>query len=260
MSWLFSQALVEEYLEENSLDGEPCAQLNVMPTQHKFSLHDKTIEHSTLSRFGLTLRLLTEQNGEDLLTWYQEASLAKTSPVQARALESAGNEVDCGTTCSESLMKSNQSTPSLKTPRTFVLKDLSPSSKDLPKSGMMLHGVCYPQATVEPITSGSGCGSLLPTPTCAANQLAPSMRKHKGCRELQKMLPTPTCHNAKEGAYPAEGNRNTPTLGWVLGGKPHPNYTEWMMGWPSDHTDLKPLETDKYQSWLQQHSSSLQGS
>ena len=33
--------------------------------------------------------------------------------------------------------------------------------------------------------------------------------------------------------------------------------TEWMMGWPSGWTDLKPLEMDKYQSWLQQHGSNL---
>ena len=36
MSWLFSQALVEEYLGENSLDGERCALLSGNPTQQVF--------------------------------------------------------------------------------------------------------------------------------------------------------------------------------------------------------------------------------
>lgn len=36
MSWLFSQALVEAYLEATCSAGEPSAQLNAMPTQHRF--------------------------------------------------------------------------------------------------------------------------------------------------------------------------------------------------------------------------------
>ncbi len=38
------------------------------------------------------------------------------------------------------------------------------------------------------------------------------------------------------------------------GGALNPDWVEWLMGWPLGWTDLKPLETDKYQSWLQQHS------
>ncbi len=38
MSWLFSQALVAEYSAANCSDGEPSAQLNVMPTQQQQSL------------------------------------------------------------------------------------------------------------------------------------------------------------------------------------------------------------------------------
>src|SRR5687768_17477186 len=54
MSWLFSQALVEEYSAASCSDGEQSAQLNVMPTQHKFWRNDKTMEFSRLSQFGLT--------------------------------------------------------------------------------------------------------------------------------------------------------------------------------------------------------------
>jgi hypothetical protein len=35
----------------------------------------------------------------------------------------------------------------------------------------------------------------------------------------------------------------------------NPEWVEWLMGWPIGHTALKPLETDKYQEWLQQHGS-----
>lgn len=66
-------------------------------------------------------------------------------------------------------------------------------------------------------------------------------------------LPTPTAHNAKEGNYPAERTRNTPSLGAVFGGKPNPEYVEWMMGWPIGWTALSELETGRFQSWLQAH-------
>jgi hypothetical protein len=66
-------------------------------------------------------------------------------------------------------------------------------------------------------------------------------------------LPTPTAHNSKEGAYPAEGTRNTPTLAFQIGGKINPDWNEWRMGWPIKWTDLKPLAMDKFQRWLHSH-------
>lgn len=33
----------------------------------------------------------------------------------------------------------------------------------------------------------------------------------------------------------------------------NPAWVEWLMGWPIGWTDLKPLETDKFQQWLDSH-------
>ena len=33
----------------------------------------------------------------------------------------------------------------------------------------------------------------------------------------------------------------------------NPAWVEWLMGWPIGHTELKPLETDRFQEWQQQH-------
>ena len=73
-----------------------------------------------------------------------------------------------------------------------------------------------------------------------------------------RMFPTPTAHNAKECASPSEYNRNTPTLATHAGGKLNPTWVEWLMGWPLEWTDLKPLGTDKYPSVRQPHGESLQ--
>ena len=75
-----------------------------------------------------------------------------------------------------------------------------------------------------------------------------------------KMYPTPTCHMAKECDAPSEANRNEPSLTHQARGgdktQPkhlNPVWVEWLMGWPLGWTDLKPLATDKFQSWRHSH-------
>jgi DNA (cytosine-5)-methyltransferase 1 len=77
MSWLFSQALVEEYLAGNFLDGEQSAPLNGSHTQQAYCAPDKMTKFSHLSQFGMTYKPLTESRGEELLMSYLEAFRAK---------------------------------------------------------------------------------------------------------------------------------------------------------------------------------------
>jgi len=62
------------------------------------------------------------------------------------------------------------------------------------------------------------------------------------------MWPTPTAHNSKEGGFPAEYTRNTPSLtaeATQADNKPHssgslnPQWVEWLMGYPEGWTDLE---------------------
>ena len=78
MSWLYSQALVEEYLGENFSDGEQSVQSNGKPTQQAYCALDKMTDFSRLSRFGMTYKPLTESLGEELLTLFLEDFHAKT--------------------------------------------------------------------------------------------------------------------------------------------------------------------------------------
>ena len=68
-----------------------------------------------------------------------------------------------------------------------------------------------------------------------------------------KMWPTPTAHLGKEGGYPAEYTRNTPSLTAVAmksEQRPHssgylnPDWVEWLMGVPTGWTDLGFWETE----------------
>ena len=227
MSWLFSRALVEAYLPPKSAGTEPCAQLNVMPTPHKFWRNDKMMEFSKLSQFGLTCKLLTEDLGKELLTLYLAGFRAKTLAHQEKELEFMVSEVDCGQKWHASFAKWSQDSLSWKTHQCSLLGGFVEFSETWPKWGLMQDGECWELPDLGLTMSATESGSL---------------------------LPTPTAHNSKEGAYPAEYTRNTPTLATWVGGKIHPNFTEWMMGWPLDWTDLKPLEMGKFQSWRQQHS------
>jgi hypothetical protein len=82
MSWLFSQALVAEYLGANCLDGEPSVQSNGNHTQLAYLQHDKMTDFSRLSRFGMMFKPLTESLGEELLMSFRADFPVKTYPQQ----------------------------------------------------------------------------------------------------------------------------------------------------------------------------------
>jgi hypothetical protein len=54
------------------------------------------------------------------------------------------------------------------------------------------------------------------------------------------------CENIEEDRKMGAGN----------GGQLNPTWVEWLMGWPLEWTDLKPLGTDKFQAWLHLHGTS----
>ena len=49
--------------------------------------------------------------------------------------------------------------------------------------------------------------------------------------------------------YATERNQD----GSPVGGQLNPTWVEWLMGWPLGWTDLRPLETDRFREWQQQH-------
>ena len=101
---------------------------------------------------------------------------------------------------------------------------------------------------------------LYPTPNCSGMDGGSNSRKANKKRGIhQKLYPTPKCQDSRA----ALTDRHKSNLGEVVHGgletlptktaRLNPNWVEWLMGWPIGWTDLKPLETDKFRSWLQQH-------
>ncbi|MDR5776240.1 hypothetical protein QCE81_30825 [Caballeronia sp. LZ002] len=262
MSWLFSRALVEEYSAAICLDGEPSAQLNVMPTPHRFWHNGKTMEYSGLSRFGLTSRLLTEQHGAELLRSYLAAFRAKTSASPEMEPGSTEPEADFGSKWRGSFAKYSQASCSWKTVQCSLLADLDEFSETWPRWGSMLSGVSYlrPMSAHHIFESASG---LWPTPV-ASDTGSRQKRYAQGGMPLSlavKLWPTPTAMTRTGGAALCKwgGSRSREKLRTMvtpeeLNGPLNPQWVEWLMGWPIGWTDLQPLAMDKYREWLQQHS------
>jgi len=238
MSWLYSQALVVEYLGADCSDGEPFVQLNVMPTQQQFWRKDKMMECSNLSQFGQTLRLLTDDLGEELLTLFLAGFHAKTSVQQVEAKALVGSGQDYGQKCGALLGKYDQDSHSLKIAQCSLFEDSMSSYATLPRWGMMQDGELWEQPTWERLIEGIESGSW-PTPQASDNRDRGSMSDPAIQRRIEKGKQVSLSMAVKETKQPGSLN---------------PTWVEWLMGWPLAWTDSKPLEMDKFHQWRQQHS------
>jgi hypothetical protein len=191
----------------------------------KFSYNDNETGSCQGSQSGMMSAHSTEHLGGGKLTLCAEDSRVRTLAVPEEELESPENEAVFGRKWLASLEKSGQGLHLWKTRQFSLLGDLEPFSETWPKWGMMQDGECWELIPSAWPISESGSG----------------------------FLPTPTKHNSKEGAYPSEYLRNTPTLATHAGGRINPEWTEWLMDWPTKWTDLQPLEMDKFLRWLRSH-------
>jgi hypothetical protein len=272
MSWLFSQALVEEYSAGTSLAGRPSAQLNVTPTQHKFWRNDKTMESSRLSQFGLTLQLLTEDLGEELLMSYLAASHARTSAQPAKALELMAPEAACGITWPASFAKYDPNAgSSWRTHQFSLLGGLDEFSATWPRWGSMRNGESYLRSTPMLSMSESASG-LWPTPTVCGNYNRPGASPTSGLGLASAVRYNPSgkpiwrTPNASDASKwnkeriedrVAKGRQirlnNQISPDGSQAGQMNPEWVEWLMGWPIGWTELKPLAMARFREWQQQH-------
>jgi len=207
MSWLFSQALVEEYLAANSLDGEQSAPLNGKPIQQAYCAPDKMTEFSRLSRFGMTFKPLTENLGEELLTLYLEVFHAKTSAQQEKAQELMENEAECGEKWHASFVKFDPDTSSWKTHQCSLQGDLDEFLETWPQWGLMRNGECWEQRTLEQTIRGTESGFVpngedkFHTPNTTG--LDGGSNSRKALKKRMTMWPTPIA--SRGGSWRGDG-------------------------------------------------------
>jgi len=160
--------------------------------------------------------------------------------VTGRGGGSRQKDQECGKKWQESLAKLDLDTLLWKIPQCSLLEDLEQSLQTWPRWGSMRNGECFPQPMLVQIIKEKEYGLLqkYPTPTAWDGK--------RGTMENWKPI-RPSGHPAQ---YPL--NQALRDLTGMVG-KPNPAFVEWLMGWPMQWTDLKPLETDKYHKWQQLH-------
>ena len=275
MSSLSLPEPVEEYLGENFSDGEPSVQLSGNPIQLAYLSQDKMTDFSRLSRFGMMFKPLTENLGEELLTLYLEDSHARTSQLQEKEMDSTENDQECGEKWHGLLARFNHDMHSWRTVQCSLLEDLNESLQTLPQWGMTRGGELYLLPTlVQNINENEFGLWLTPTATNISGRSQESMehrikwRENSGrktvppgnlaeqimlsgetpCVDMKKptMWGTPKAQDSRHALRDrGKGNLGEQVSGLHNGGKLNPTWVEWLMGWPLEWTDLKPLGMDK---------------
>jgi hypothetical protein len=209
-----------------------------------------------------------------------EVSRAKISASRVPVLVLQARGAGFGANTRDSLAWFNRDTSSWKTFQRCLVEDWTPYSETWPRSGMTRNGIAYRLPTLVPLTVETESGSF-PTPVSVDsgayfNRSASSgaaLRPTLGAMAKHGLWPTPTVkgnHNRKglskssgDGLATAvkfatpcardyrgagrsrmerTGETNGENLPQQIGGPLNPTWVEWLMGFPSEWTALKPSE------------------
>ena len=233
MSWLYSQALVAEYLGENFSDGEQSAPLNGNPIQQAYCAPDKMTDFSRLSRFGMMFKPLTDDLGEALLMSYREAFHVRTFQSQEKEQGLTEKPLECGEKWLASFAKYDPNTHSLKTHQCSLFEDSTESCATLPNWGLMRNGECWEQTRLDYPIGENEFGCWLPTPVTSMWRGA-AKKRYWGSREYRASFTTEWIRTSQDCDQYYD-----------------PDYLELIMYFPDKWTELKPLGMHKFQEWRQ---------
>ena len=248
MSWHFSQALVEEYSEANSLGGERFVQWKLMPFAQDDLCSAKMKGTFHRSPYGMMFVPSTEGHGMELLMWFLADSLAKTSVQRICAQqELEAQEVLYGNKCTGLFAKYDLNLRSWKTAQCSLFEDLEPSLETWPHQGIMLNGECFRQKMLDFAIQENEYLLRVPTPTASDWKRMPLKKEY-----ANKPLAGGTADSLSQYMARAFYNTFEGKTRWY----PIPTLWEAIQGWPEAWTDSRPLETVKFQQWLDLHGKS----
>jgi hypothetical protein len=233
MSWLFSQALVAEYLEASSLDGEQFAPLSAMPTPPAFLWRDKTMDAWNRFPSGMTSEPLTDDRGEALLKWYRADFLAPTLALPEKARGLKAKKADSGPKWPESLARWDRNTSSWKTAQRLLFAESVECLEIFPRWGSMRDGELLARTPVDFNITEPDSG-WLPTPIATDGKGGTTtIRKNTGRQRTDQLR-----HYVKI------------RFGVTY---PNPSWLDKVMGFPTDWTALAPVETPRFRQWCDSH-------
>jgi hypothetical protein len=246
-----------------------------MDTPQPFLRNGKMMDFSRLSQSGVTCAVLTVDRGAALLTWFREDFLVRTSRSRAQVRGLAARDQACGANSSGLFARFDPDSHMWRTAQRSLLGDSHEFLLTLPRSGLMRSGALLARTIKVPGTNASGSG-LLPTLTVHGNNNRKGISANAGdglatlARRLPPIEDGPIRREDLAGLLPTlvksdsdSWSNRTPEeriakghivrLPNMIGGPLNPEWCEWFMGWPIGWTGLQPLETGRFQSWLNAH-------
>jgi len=232
MSYTYLQEQGEESSAESFSDIPQFVLSRLNLTAEKSYYKDSETESYQSFLSGTMCEHSTGSLGEDWSTSYAVVSPARILVQQVGAQESRASVLECGWKWHESSVKYDPATSLWKTRQCSLLEGLDEFSETWPKWGIMCDGESWELITPAHLTREIESG-LWATPTrCDFKGLTCSSQFAQRAKQAKEL-----------------------TEGVAVNGTFYPNPTtyEVLMGWPLGWTDLKPLETDKFQAWLHSH-------
>ena len=121
---------------------------------------------------------------------------------------------------------------------SLLTRTLEPFWGTWPRVGTVCGGIAYPRRPLAPRLYGTASG-LWPAPTAS---------------DAMRLRMLPEIHLRSRSSHTARGvslgSYLSLTLAAAYGASQTPTLSEYLMGWPIGHTDLKPLGTDRFRRWL----------
>jgi len=293
MSYTYLQEQEEASLAGCFADIPPYVLSRLNLTAEKSYSKDNETEYCQSSQSGTTFAPLMEHPGEGKLMWFAGDFPALIYPKSNKEQKvSRESHQDYGARWQELPMKCDQDTFLLRTHHSLFTEDLDKSCVTFPEWGMMLDGEFWEHATPTLHTLGTGFGYwATPNARDWKDTMGMSKQRKDGRMKIDQtsrqvytsvdgsgLFAPPTAPETwmmsmvSMSVQNADMNmENASVLGqqWTTlltklemtesmpnlqtGGHLNPAFSEWLMGWVIEWTDLKPLEMDKFQQWQQWH-------
>lgn len=238
MSYIYLQGQEEVSSEVYSWDTDPCALLKSTNTTGGYCSNVNETEYCHASPSGMMYVHSEEKNGKAQLTLFAEDSHVKTLALRESEVESLAKSLGCGKSMSAYLKTYNRNSFLQKTPQGLSLPVWMSSWMTLPRWGMMQRGRVLPLPQLVPRISES-VALLWPTPASRGEKGTGGAVGLKGGSAAFKKL------------IALVGRKQALGMGC---GRLNPVWSEfYLLGWPMHWTDTTPLETDKFQEWLNWH-------
>lgn len=229
MSYTYLQEQAAESSAECFSDIPAYVLSRLSLTAEKACCNASETESCQSSQSGTTCEHLTANRGAGSLTQFAGGFHAKAFHRSVNATGLITQKADCGKKWPESLARFDHDSFSWRTRQSCLITEDLELLETLPDWGMELNGELWRLPTLVQTTREKDYG-FLPTPRCSRGYTNPTLGKSRNDCLTTVLLGKP-----------------------ALGMRPHPNFVEWMMGWPIGWTECTPLETAKFQSWLHLH-------